>query len=520
MPQQTARLNRLTQEVVVLASTAELLNSLDLDEVLAKTLSLVIETIGAERGSFFLFSQDGTTAERFIIKRDLPPERSQMVVEQVLQEGLAGWVYRHKQGALINDTTQDARWVTLPDDPHMARSAICVPFILDEHIHGIMTLEHSQPGQFNHSDMRLVTTVTNQAAVSLRNAQLFAQVEMHQRQLRAVLHSTREPILTITAQGVIRMANQAALSVIGLPEQEVIGNPLTILRDHPLLAAVANQVAEDIPHRELRDEHNGRDYVVRVSSWRAADDSELGRVIVLNDITALKDIGRLKTQMLQMTSHDLKNPLGVIMGYTELLLMELEPASKHFEYVADIARVTQRMLDMVGQLLSLERIEMMIQGEGELFDPLVLIEDVIYDLQPTFDSRRQTLRAILPGNCPTLRGDPIQLREAFKNLVENASKYSPEGGQATVRVEVDSAQRRFRFIVEDNGFGIPEHLQTRIFERFYRARQPGAEHTTGTGLGLSLVKATVQRHYGDVWFRSTPGQGSTFGLWLPLPETD
>ncbi|MBN2469989.1 MAG: GAF domain-containing protein [Anaerolineae bacterium] len=520
MAHQTARLNRLTQEVVVLASTAKLLNTLDLDEILSKTLSLVTEAIGAERATIFLFSRDGNTAERFIINRDLAPERSQMVVDQILQEGLAGWVYRHKQSALINDTLNDARWVTLPDAPHTTRCAICVPFILDDHIQGIMTLEHSQPNQFNHSDMRMVTTVTNQAAVSLRNAQLFEQVETHQRQLRAVLHSTLEPILTITPQCEIRMANHAALALIGRPESEVVGQPLASLQDHPLLAEIIPQITAGSVHIELQDDNEGRDYVVRVSGWRAGDGTELGRVIVFNDITALKNLSRLKTQMLQMTSHDLKNPLGVIMGYTEMLLMELEPDSRHFEFAADIARVTQRMLDMVGQLLSLERIETLAESDGDLFDPLALVEDVVYDLQRTFDSKGQTLASQLPEVCPALRGDPVQLREAFKNLVENASKYSPEGGHVTVHVEVNDVQDRFEFRVEDNGYGIPEHLQTRIFERFYRARQPGAEDTSGTGLGLSLVKSVIQRHHGDVWFRSAPGEGSTFGFWLPFPDED
>ena len=502
----------------MVASTAKLVNSLNLNEVLSQTLSLVTETVGAERGSFFIFSHDGKTADRYITKRDLPPERSQMVVDQVLQEGLAGWVYRHKQSAIINDTEKDDRWVTLPDDPDVARSVICVPFILDDHIHGIMTLEHRLPNQFGHSDMRLATTVANQAAVALRNAQLFEQVERQQRQLDAVLQSTLEPILTITPEGEFRMANHAALTLIGREESEILGKPLSSLGDHPLLAEVAAQITAGNTRIELRDEIRGRDYVVRVSSWRAGDDTELGRVIVFNDITILKDLSRLKTQMLQITSHDLKNPLGVIMGYAEMLLLELEPTNPHFEYVADMARVTQRMLDMISQLLSLERIETLATGKGERFEPLALIEDVIHDLRHTFTHKNQKLAVRLPETAPALLGDPAQIREAFKNLIENASKYTPEGGQALIQVKVDPKSRRFHFLVQDNGYGIPEHLQARIFEQFYRAKQPGTEQITGTGLGLSLVKAIIKRHGGDVWFRSTVGKGSVFGFWLPIPE--
>lgn len=514
-----AILNRLSQEVVVLANTARLLTTLDVDEVFSQTLSLLIETVGAERGSFFLFSQDGKTAERFIIKRDLPAERSKMLVEQMLAEGLAGWVYRHKKNVLINDTEADDRWVHLPDDPESARSVLCVPFLHSELIQGIMTLEHRKPDQFSQSDIRLATTVANQAAIALRNAQLFDQVGTQERLINAVLQSTLEPILTVTPDGIVRLANQTALEMIGQPETSVIGQTLAALTSNPLLPEVAARIEDGQTRIELRDDENHRDYVVQVSSWRSGDGTELGRVIVFNDITVLKNLSRLKTQMLQMTSHDLKNPLGIVMGYTEMMLMELEPDNPHFEYVADIARVTQRMLDMITQLLNLERIEHLVQGEVTRFRPLALIDDVLADLGRLFDQKLQILTYNPPADCPDLEGDPAQVREAFKNLIENASKYTPKGGSATIHVAIDTQKQRFTFAVEDNGYGIPDGLQPHIFERFYRAKQPGAESIPGTGLGLSLVKAIVERHSGDVWFKSSPGVGSTFGLWLPLPDT-
>jgi two-component system phosphate regulon sensor histidine kinase PhoR len=89
----------------------------------------------------------------------------------------------------------------------------------------------------------------------------------------------------------------------------------------------------------------------------------------------------------------------------------------------------------------------------------------------------------------------------------------------TIRTKTDHAQNRFYFEVEDSGLGIPENLQAKIFERFFRAKQPGAEHISGTGLGLSLVKSIIEQHGGRLWFSSTPGKGSTFTFWLPLPES-
>lgn len=510
--------NRLPQEVILLASIAELLNSLDLDTVLARTLSLLTESVGADRGSFFVFSPTSTTAERYIIHRDLPPERSQMVVEQVLQSGLAGWVYRQRQAALVNDTLNDPRWVTFPDDPLPIRSALCVPFMVAERINGIMTLECFQPGQFTEADLRLATTVANQAALTLHNAQLFHRVETQQRQLQAVLQSTHAPILTVTASGQIRLANPAALAMIGLSASSITGQPLEALEHCAVCPAVAQRIAAGETRFELHDETAQRDYDVQVSSWREGDSGEAGYVIVFNDITTLKDLDRLKTQMIRTTSHDLRNPLMVILGYTEMMLAELDPDSPQFERVAEITKVTQRMLDTVTQLLSLERIESTIRGAGELFCPLDLIQDVVAGLAPLVARKGHMVTIHLPETRPRVRGAPALLREAFLNLIDNAIQYTPDGGQIDVHASVDWERRRFDFAVEDNGYGIPRHLQADLFKQFYRARQPGTERIPGTGLGLSLVKATVEHHGGEVWFESAPGVGSTFGFWLPLPE--
>jgi two-component system sensor histidine kinase VicK len=109
------------------------------------------------------------------------------------------------------------------------------------------------------------------------------------------------------------------------------------------------------------------------------------------------------------------------------------------------------------------------------------------------------------------------LRQAFVNLINNAIKYTPENGMIHVRLMQDGA--RVRFEVQDNGFGISKEKQGKLYQRFYRAREPQTEHITGTGLGLSLVKTVVERHGGEVWVKSELGVGSTFGFWLPIDDS-
>ena len=119
---------------------------------------------------------------------------------------------------------------------------------------------------------------------------------------------------------------------------------------------------------------------------------------------------------------------------------------------------------------------------------------------------------------PPVRGSVTQLRQAIANLVSNAIKYTPEEGRVEVSFQVDG--ERLGLSVRDNGYGISPERQARVFERFYRAREPGTDHIGGTGLGLSLVKTVIERHGGQVWFTSAPGVGSTFGFWLPMTHAE
>ncbi|MFC1959522.1 sensor histidine kinase, partial [Chloroflexota bacterium] len=271
---------------------------------------------------------------------------------------------------------------------------------------------------------------------------------------------------------------------------------------------------------DLTDQTAGCDYQVQVSSWRSSDTPERGYVIVLNDVTAYKELDRLKSQMIQIASHDLKNPLGVVKGYADLMLMEMDPAHEYHEFVTDISKTTARMVEMVSQLLNVERIEATVDGEQQNFDPLAMLLEIIDELRLIAFQKKQTVKQMFPPGPVTLHGDPPQLREAFKNLLDNALKYTPDGGTIVVQATVDPIAQQFHYAVEDDGYGISAARQQDIFQRFYRAKEPGTESISGTGLGLSLVKAVVERHGGQVWFESSPERGSTFGFWLPLPDGD
>src|SRR5713226_6343356 len=147
-----------TRQLEVLVQVAQLIATLDLDEVLLQTLKLTTESVGASKGSVFLLDEQGGTLQRFIAARDMDPHKKSVVSHQVLDRGLAGWVIEHKQAVIVDDTAVDPRWLML-DDSLRVRSALCVPFLVKEQVRGVMTLEHPEPHHFTLEDLRLAKAV-------------------------------------------------------------------------------------------------------------------------------------------------------------------------------------------------------------------------------------------------------------------------------------------------------------------------------------------------------------------------
>lgn len=262
-----------------------------------------------------------------------------------------------------------------------------------------------------------------------------------------------------------------------------------------------------------RDRHFIRDDVMMAESLASQIAAALRQAKLYDDVRELES---LKSEMIRMASHDLRNPLGNMMGYLELLVAETGEAydDSQNEYVRQIRQALNTMKNLIEDLLTLEKIE------SERTAPLLdvnfsdLLDDVYIAQQFQAVRRGHQMNLAKPVEPIFVKGSSTQLRQALVNLIGNAVKYTPENGTIQVRLLRDSGKVRFE--VQDNGYGISPERQERLFQRFYRARESGTEHITGTGLGLSLVKTVVERHGGEVWVKSIPGSGSTFGFWLPI----
>ena len=231
----------------------------------------------------------------------------------------------------------------------------------------------------------------------------------------------------------------------------------------------------------------------------------------------VSSLEQLKTDMIRIASHDLRNPVGVILGYIELIQQfsgdTLDPKLKNFLEI--IERSAHRMEKITTDILSLERIESSFRSKkSETLNLCALVYEVCRDFGDQAQARELALKREIPDEAITVRGDSVQLREAIGNFITNAIKYTPPGGSITVALQQEKQEAVLRVI--DTGYGIPEDQQDKLFQAFHRVESEQTAAIEGTGLGLYLVRNIVERHGGALIFESIYGKGSTFGFRLPV----
>jgi PAS domain S-box-containing protein len=509
------------EDLELLAEVSQLLTLLDLDRVLERVIDLAARAVGARQpASLILYDDSDVDWGHIFVVREMSRSESLQVVRSVLDKGLAGWVFRNRKGTIIYDTDEDDRWVVFPDDSKIVGSVLCVPLMVNDQVLAVITLEHPEKFHFNEYHLRLITIVANQASVAIRNAQLFNRQQAQQRQIENVLQAIPDVLFVLNEDGYVLMVNDAALKFLGksTPSQ-VVGRHLSnYLESSASLAMVLNAVKDlTMGQRqwsfEVRSERRGTDYQVEISAWR--DEQQAGYIVAMHDVTTLRDLSRFKDEMLRIASHDLRSPLSLIVGYADMVAMDIPEESHIHEFVDAIRRSTQRMNALLDDLLRVEQVR---RSPLELIRQTSLIDlarDAVESMRPLAERKLQRLELIVEvEDLPGVEVDPALLKRAMENLIGNAIKYTPEMGRIFVRVYRTDDQ--FTFEVQDTGIGIPEEHLPRLFESFYRVRDERAANVTGFGLGLNLVKTIIERHHGTVGVKSEIGVGSTFWFQIPL----
>jgi len=345
-----------------------------------------------------------------------------------------------------------------------------------------------------------------------------------QAKATAILDGMIEGVIAVDGRDIILLMNERARSMFGLDATRGEGKPfLEVIRNTELHEAFREGRTGDagVSHRELRlaSPVERRVQVNAVPLRLGA--SEVGVVMVLHDVTELRRLEQVRTEFVANVSHELRTPLTAIQGYLETLLTgALEERENARRFLEIVFRHTERLGRLLNDLMDLSNIEL---GRVALkLGPTRLdeaVDAVLAIIGPKAKSGKVGLRSQLPRDLPPVLADRDRLVQILINLVDNAVKYTPEGGRVTVKVQ-EPVDGWVEVDVVDSGIGIPPSDLPRITERFYRVDKARSRELGGTGLGLAIVKHLVFAHGGQLKIESEPGRGTTVRVWLNVGGLD
>lgn len=424
-----------------------------------------------------------------------------------------------------------------PGEPWQEGDRLIVPMEVRGRILGYLSFGGQQGSRTpNQSMIETLEVMASQAGLALQNARLFQEVADERRRLNAILSASAEPIVALNSAGEIMLINEAAVAALGLEAARAVGRRLAEL---PIPAPLSTLIPPPIPNEGADGNEplaagravaagprtaqvtleDGRTYAVALAPLTSQRRTPLGWVLTMHDVTHFKQLDQLKNDFVNTVSHDLRAPLTAISGYAYLLHQEpLGPTG--VEALAQIDAAVERMIRLIRDLLDLGRIESGLGFNKRPLDVEVVLKAVAAEMQPIATSKGLTLRLYaLNEQVPLVSGDPDRLHQALVNLVQNAIKFTPPGGEVAL-----SAERLTGYLaisVSDNGPGIPPADQPYIFDKFYRVGQRAREtrQAEGSGLGLAIVKRIVEQHGGRIELISALNRGTTVRISLPTLST-
>ncbi len=512
---------RVEQLSAINTVAATVSQSLDLEVTLETALDAVLNVIRVDSAGISLV--DETTDE--LVLRAQRGWRYDFVTQPMripLGKGMSGVAVRNDEVVITGEITDETRLAVPEFADEGVQAMALIPMHARGRVVGILSVMHHQAYEFADEEVTVLRAIADQVGVALDNARLYESTKEQSSRLEALLDSSGDAIIATDNYGRINLLNSTAEQLFDLREDDIIGLPLRSAPLHPRLrSGLRRAMAEDDDSCNTTFEvtlEDGRFLSAIVSRVYAHQDPESDRtpegwVMVIQDVTHLRKAEQTRVNFIHAAAHDLRNPLGVTLNALNMLESDLGQESDSSREIIQIGlQSLSRMQDLIDSLLNLEHIQSGVGLQCKLLDVRDLLERSVIDIQPSIYRTHQTLHLDVPADLPPIMGDMHWLYRAMINLLSNANKYTPEYGEITVRSYVQGEDLYIE--VRDNGPGIPPEAQTRLFERFYRA--PGVEAIKGSGLGLAIVKTVAERHGGRVFVQSLVGQGSTFGMIIPL----
>lgn len=490
----------------------ELTDTIDLHHVFEMTLDWALRFTNAQASSLALYDQDTNTLN-FLLDYgyDVPGEE----LERLRREYGSGIVMRVANSGhpeVVPDIREDKDYVGL--SVH-TRSQMAVPVMREDRVVAVITLESKKINGFTDAHLDFVQKLANRAGVAIDNARLYEKAIWEREKLSHILNNTADVVILIDFDDRVMLINQSALGALQLyANQNYIGMPVSdVLAHTPVFPAFQRARRQGDTLTEEVKLPNERIFHANFRRFEG-----IGWILVMHDITPFREMDKLKSELIATVSHDLKQPLSVMNGYIELMLMQQAVTPQGMNSVQMIRRAMQNMRQLIDDLLDLTKIEAGINLDLRPTSLQSVVNECLEQIRPGAEDKRMQLLSHVPDDLPPVMADRSRLRQIMLNLVGNAVKYTPPEGWAKIWAEPRGDA--VRIAVQDNGLGISPEDQIHIFERFYRVRRPETDAIEGTGLGLAIVKSLVEAHHGQITLESRLGEGSTFYLTLPVAHTD
>lgn len=498
-------IRRRNRELTLLPEIGKDLSArLNLDELTDLVLRRTVETLGAEVGHIILLNAKGPLHKEYRISTsDAPTSNMQLPPLNDLLEQIK----ETREGILIENSRNDARWLSSTED--LAHSVVIVPMFGRLALIGLLVLVHEQAGYFTVEHQLLLQAIASQAAIAVENASLYTDMAKEQQKLAAILKSAADAIMMFDSDGCLSMLNPAAEKLFTGYETK-LGLPLARECGYDFLI-------EALEETYTSEKANFKEVIwpdQRVFNASFTPITEGGCVVVLHDVTHFKKLEKVKDEFIATASHDLRNPITSIRGYSQLMQHAGPLNENQADFVKRIQHASEHMTELVENMLDLAKMDLGAEPKDEILDMTHLLWQIADEFQPQAQAKKQLLTLKKTATSSNVRGDGLQLRQALQNLIGNAIKYTPEDGVVTISSVNEAGTVQVH--IQDTGYGIPATDLPHIFDRFYRVRNNGHDEIEGNGLGLAIVKSMIEGHGGEISVESDGSSGTCFSFSLPL----
>jgi two-component system, NtrC family, sensor histidine kinase KinB len=451
------------------------------------------------------------------------PKNKSLRLPRRIDRGISHWVFIYDEGVIIPEVNKDDRFN--PDTDQRtgitSKAILCTPIHYRGRVIGTLEAINPKNVEFDQDSLLILSGIANLAGTAIRHAQLFEQLQAAHQSYQDLFEDSIDPILITDWKGEILQANRRAVLFSDYSKNDLHSMHIEHIHqiDVNLLGEDFSQLrsGKTVSYESRLRTASGHEVPIKVYVREIQLENISHLQWILRDITEQKKLDTLRDDLISMIYHDLRSPLANVVSSLDLMDTMLPTDDPALKSLLDISmRSTERIQRMTESLLDLSILEAgQPIGTRKVTSVLALVYEAVEAMESLVHNKSQLISYKVPDRLPNVLADQDMIRRVVTNLLENASKYSPQGSKIEVGARQDDNQ--ILVWVEDNGTGIPASEHERIFNKFTRLKTENAPK--GLGLGLAYCRLAVQAHGGKIWVDSEVGVGSRFTFSLPIAVT-